>query len=71
MQGNNDNGGPVSEAYEPQIGQTVTGIGVNSGNVRTGAFKCHVDDTKSAIIQPGGARNFVLRASLKPTEESK
>lgn len=71
MQGNNDNGGPVSEAYEPQIGETVSGIGVNSGIVRTGAFKCHVGDTQSAIIQPGGARNFVVRQSLNPVQESK
>jgi hypothetical protein len=70
MQGNNDTEGPAM-AYEPQIGETVTALGFNSGNPRTGAFKCHVNGNISAIIQPGGARNFVRRETIQPAEESK
>lgn len=72
MQGNNDNGGPeVSEAYEPKTGEMVQAAGFNSGNHRSGAFKLHLNDTTSAIVQPGGARIFVRRETIKPIEESK
>lgn len=61
----------MDAAYEPQVGEMVSGAGANSGITRIGAFKCHVDGIRSALIQPGGARNFVLRETLKPIEESK
>lgn len=60
----------MNEHYQPSIGETVSALG-NSGKDYTGSFKRHTSLVQSVIVQPGGARIYVQRATLRPFKESK
>lgn len=56
--------------YQPEVGEIVTAKGARSGTWYTAAFKKNCEggalDGQSVLVQPGGARVFVISATIKP-----
>jgi hypothetical protein len=56
--------------YQPEVGEIVTAKGASSGKWYTAAFKKRREgapyEGQSVLVQPGGARIFVISSTIKP-----